>query len=1166
MPLTNDQQARLDQIKETLGYTSQMLDGMQQFPRQIAALQKLDTRGKPLDFDTFSDDELRDIYERGRVNSDINGCDLEHPYSPGNLQHVTLEHGFRTDDEGRLIQGTAEHPINTSRESLVQVVNNWMHANNQFIDPRNLAAAQINVLGSIDRGLGGKIEKAKFDYMNLQEEIKLSGGGDFHDAGLEASYQALKAGADELTSFANNAQSSLALNGAANSIVAAAGQNLSPAKAALAIDEAKRLITGQDMGAIDLTGQDLTGLDVSMADLSGIKYDAETLSRTKGLNTAVGVDPDVKAAAKEIKADVQALDDLRQQQQQVTESLPSNSVGRFLGQISGSSSHKKAEIASLDEQIQAQQGVVAAANVTFTPPPRLVQVTHIAPPKPQPLSLASQLETKGTYVVAKGGLEPKVSAGPQNAMQKAQASETFKVAGSQILSESGATSAFAKKAIGSRSASLKAAGADEMELNVSLGKDGDQIGTVAPLYGKSEHVGKCDAFDVSARKQAIQADLTSLPSRSVASSVVNKALKMDSVAEEKYGVDQDGNPMGISVGVPGAAIRTRPSDPTEPEAFLDIDYTHPQVQKGLFDLEAQDYITGQIDRHGGNIFIDPHTNEVRGIDNDLAFPVVERSAMVKQGDVANKAVATLPMFVHEETAAKIKALSPADLRKQLEGIEPPPGVARLEPAAIDGACKRLVELQDHIGQLEAKGALIKEFNADTYKQAKTAQIQLAGDPHLGGPNNGSIPRASYLGSAMIEKARTEVLNAQEHKPNEHRRLLDAPDVPKAEVNELLQNYKAELDSLKKVVLNNDPTVKQLRQQVDQLKAAVSQAGDKVQAAGESAVGGDRRAKMAVRAAGLELDQLNEQLSQAEQALDDAIEVQMAPLRETAAQSAAEKTMGQYKTAEIQAQAELAQIQAELAEVTAALDQKWDDTLETPSVGPERNQEIAELTKKQDKLTLAVADATKKVGACGGKIASLEARLAESAAAQQLQNPDLQIQEDQGVEASVSDDNAAWKAVGASSPRQQPRVQLGRAAGDGQPVRATPPRPDLGPRPGALPPVPGQSPVVPAKVSVSVAASLAQGQRPALRRPPGPAPSPPGVSPAVEGEGRQQGQEGKPQAWKSSSTGAMLHGSGEPTPRVQRANSVGAVSQVPSPDQKPASPRKSGGPVIGGGRS
>lgn len=1170
MPLTNDQQARLDEIKKTLAYTSQMLEGMKQFPRQISALQKLDTRGEPLDFDEFSTDELRDIYERGRVNSDINGCDLEHPYSPGNLQHVTLEHGFQTDDEGNLTPGTAEHPIDTSRESLVQVINNWMHSNNQFIDPRNLAAAQINVLGSIDRGLGGKIEKAKFDYMNLQEEVKLSGGGDFHDAGFEASYQDLKAGAEDLTNFANNAQSSLALNGAANSIAAAAGQGLSPAKAALAIDEAKRLITGQDMGAIDLTGQDLTGLDVSMADLSGIKYDAETLSRTQGLSTAVGVDPDVKAAAKSIKPDVQALDALRQQKQQVAESMPSRTFGRIVGQLSGSSNQKKAEIAQLDDQIQAQQNVVAAGNVTFTPPPRQVEATRIAPPKPGPQSLVNQLQTQGTYVVGKGALEPKVAAGPQNAMQKAQASETFRVSGSQILSESGATSAFAKKAIGSRSASLKAAGADDMELNASLGKDGDQIGTVAPLYGKSEKVGKCDAFDVPGRKQAIEADLSSLPSRSVASSVVNQALKMDSVAEEKYGVDLEGNPMGISVGVPGAAIRTRPSDPTEAEAFLDIDYTNPQVQKGLFDLEAQDYITGQIDRHGGNIFIDPHTNEVRGIDNDLAFPVVERSEMLKQGDVSNKAVATLPMFVHEDTAAKIKALSPADLRQQLESIEPPPGVAKLEPAAIDGACKRLVELQDHIGQLEAKGALIKEFDGDTYKQARAAQLAKTNDNVLGGPNNGSIARASYLGSAMIEKARTEVLNAREDKPWEHRKLLDASDVPEAEPNQLLQAYQAELDSLEKVIVNNDPGVKQQQQQVDQLREAVAQAGAKVDAAAANAVGGDRRAQMAARAAAIELDQVNQQLGQAEQALDDTIKAKMEPLKATAAESAAEKTMAQFKAAESQAQAELAPLQAELDKVNATLDQKWNNVLGSSDAG-DLSAEIAQLTQQQEQLEKAVTEATKKVDACSAKIAGLEARLAESAASQNLQNDDLQLDEEVKVDAPDAQ-NAGWKAVEASSPRQQNRVQLGRVPdGGGQqvegggPARTPPARRDLGPPPGALPAVPGQAPVVPAKVSVSVAASMAQGQRPVLKRPPGPAPMPPGVSPAVEGGSAQQAPEAEPQAWKSSSTGAMLDSSNEATPRVQRSNSVGSVSKIPSVGgESPPANRK--GPVIGGNRN
>ena len=37
------------------------------------------------------------------------------------------------------------------------------------------------------------------------------------------------------------------------------------------------------------------------------------------------------------------------------------------------------------------------------------------------------------------------------------------------------------------------------------------------------------------------------------------------------------------------------------------------------DLQLIDALTGQVDRHGGNIFVDPKTGKVTGIDNDAAF-------------------------------------------------------------------------------------------------------------------------------------------------------------------------------------------------------------------------------------------------------------------------------------------------------------------------------------------------------------------------------------------------------------------------------------------------------------------------------------------------------------------------------------------------------------------
>ncbi len=993
MPLSESQQARLDEIKTNLGYTADMLQGMQAFPRQIAALEKLDTRGQELDFDSLTMDEMRDIYERGRVNSDINACALEHPFSPGNLQQVTLEYGFETDENAGLRVGTKANPIETSRESLEKVMFNWMHANDHAIDPRNISAAQINILGSIDRGLGGKIEKAKFDYMNLQEEIKLSTGENFRDPAFEASYQSLKQQAEELITFANDAQSSLALKGAANSIEAAASQNLTADQTSKVIFEAKRFITGTDTPAIDLTGRNLKGLDIGESDLSGIKIDAVALSRATSIKSSLGVDPDLKAAAIALRPQVEALDALQAEQQAIRESLPTTQAAKLVGRINGSTRAKEDQIAELEEQIQNLQAEVNQSNVIFTPPPRQAAVTYIAPPKPEPLPLHKQLETTDTYVVGAGALEPKISSAPANAMQKAQASESFKVSGSQVLDSKGATTAFAKKPLGSRSQALRESGADEMALQQSLGKDGDQIGTVAPLYGASAKVGDCNATDVSARLQAINGDLSSLPSRSVASSVVNKALQMDAVAEEKFGVDLNGVPHGISVGVAGAAIRTRPSDPTEPEAFLDIDYTQAQIQKGLFDLEAQDYITGQIDRHGGNIFIDPHNQEVRGIDNDLAFPVVDRAEMVKNGDVNNKAVATLPMFVHEDTAAKIMALSPEALRQSLEAIEPPRGVGRLEPAAIDGACKRLVELQAHVQSLDAQGKLVKEFNMDTFQQARQAQLALSGNPpELGGVNHGSLQRASYLGTALIEKARTESLNAMENKPWEHRKLLDENDVPKPAVNLVYAKYQADVQAAREEIDQNDPDIARIRTEIASLESDLTwqiNDVDSMRSALEAAerVGNPARiadASSAYEGALSTVEETKEKIALAQEKIELFADYKLESMKPRLAVAAYELEVAEYAHQEVELQGALQEAQAEIEAIEQEMSVVLDE-IAAKDLGAAKQEGVEDLQQKRVDAQVKLENIQSQLEACQSKKADLKNRMEVTL----TQNPEWQ---------------------------------------------------------------------------------------------------------------------------------------------------------------------------------
>ncbi len=211
-----------------------------------------------------------------------------------------------------------------------------------------------------------------------------------------------------------------------------------------------------------------------------------------------------------------------------------------------------------------------------------------------------------------------------------------------------------------------------------------------------------------------------LLARSVASYQVDQLLGTNSVSEEKFGVDAEGKAVGVSIQVDGAGItgKFRDTDGIKKDALLEVDITDPQIQRGLADLEAVDYLTGQIDRHCGNIFVDPQTKKVTGIDNDLAFPEISREEMfANEGEFTGKAVTGMPRQMHVETAQKILALDPAQLRATLEGMKCPEGVSPLGSKAIDSICDRLSGLQQELVKPDSQIKVVAEFNKQTYLEA-----------------------------------------------------------------------------------------------------------------------------------------------------------------------------------------------------------------------------------------------------------------------------------------------------------------------------------------------------------------------------------------------------------------------------------------------------------------
>jgi hypothetical protein len=158
-----------------------------------------------------------------------------------------------------------------------------------------------------------------------------------------------------------------------------------------------------------------------------------------------------------------------------------------------------------------------------------------------------------------------------------------------------------------------------------------------------------------------------------------------------------------------------------------VDYTDPRIQKGMSDLQLFDAITGQLDRHGGNIYVDPATGKVTGIDDDKSFGNGKAVAAITDRDPKATHYRGLPEQVDEATALDILSKDPQELWTVLapKSSDGKP----LSNGEINDARRRLMAVQSYLRDLRDNGKLVKVWNAQTYQ--KTMQY----------------PNRSYLGVA-----------------------------------------------------------------------------------------------------------------------------------------------------------------------------------------------------------------------------------------------------------------------------------------------------------------------------------------------------------------------------------------------------------------------------------
>ena len=223
-------------------------------------------------------------------------------------------------------------------------------------------------------------------------------------------------------------------------------------------------------------------------------------------------------------------------------------------------------------------------------------------------------------------------------------------------------------------------GADRLERVESLlNKYATQV------MANMEQAGISDDSRIDTRNAAMSAmaDLFGMPN------LVARSRPMKLTVRDENGapIELDGTFMLEAKGIDLNNMKTRPERLTARA----LEGTDGNAIRQLADLQALDFICGNVDRHMGNIFyqIDEKTGKltgIQGIDNDCSF-----GEFVPEGGESRRRLAGLDNMrcMSASMAQKVMALKAPTLKYALRGYG-------LSEKQLDAACKRLEVLQKAI--------------------------------------------------------------------------------------------------------------------------------------------------------------------------------------------------------------------------------------------------------------------------------------------------------------------------------------------------------------------------------------------------------------------------------------------------------------------------------------
>ncbi len=133
--------------------------------------------------------------------------------------------------------------------------------------------------------------------------------------------------------------------------------------------------------------------------------------------------------------------------------------------------------------------------------------------------------------------------------------------------------------------------------------------------------------------------------------------------------------------------------------FKQFNPDNPTTCEGLLKLQIKDVITGEVDRHPGNYFIDPDTGKITGVDEDCSFGVHSMPEHVDVREqssilyiIPNKAslMLRMPAVITKDIQAQVEELY-KNQEQLVQALTP-----LLTPQEIDASLVRLKKLHDHV--------------------------------------------------------------------------------------------------------------------------------------------------------------------------------------------------------------------------------------------------------------------------------------------------------------------------------------------------------------------------------------------------------------------------------------------------------------------------------------